>query len=202
MGRPVRACESEIVGSDPLVAKTYQERVYFARLVPLEDGRTHLPLRCPLVTIGRCPRRCDVVLDFGDISRLHCIITAERGGVFVEDLESTNGTWLDGKRVRRSALINGATIHLGHQGFRIEFAFSNQSDSEAQDHHGCADVSRAKYRRVSALATHYVSYRNKSGIEKRSHHTWTVVGLAFLAVGTLTILAVLCDRIRDYLDQF
>ena len=70
----------------------------------LEDHQT---------VIGRDP---DVGLALPDdrLSRRHACITRAAGSFFIEDLESTNGTFVDGKRVRRmQALEDGCRIFLG-----------------------------------------------------------------------------------------
>ncbi len=50
------------------------------------------------VLVGRDPR-CDIVLDHPAVSRRHTVITHTEDAYFVEDLDSTNGTFLNGERV-------------------------------------------------------------------------------------------------------
>jgi hypothetical protein len=50
------------------------------------------------VTLGR-GHACDVELDEGTLSQLHCVFLKSPEGWSVEDLGSTNGTWLDGNRL-------------------------------------------------------------------------------------------------------
>ena len=70
--------------------------------------------------IGRNPTTDITLLDEG-ISREHAVILLdEDSGVYtVEDLQSTNGTKVNGKRVRSAALSDGDEIELG----RTRFAF-------------------------------------------------------------------------------
>ncbi|MDP1572279.1 MAG: FHA domain-containing protein [Vicinamibacterales bacterium] len=64
-------------------------------------------------TIGRAPR-ADFIVDRPLVSRLHCRLTMDAGGaVVLEDLESTNGTFLNGTRVTRTAVAPGDLIRLG-----------------------------------------------------------------------------------------
>lgn len=49
-------------------------------------------------TIGRA-RECDFVLDFTEISRLHAECTSDHLNIFLEDLNSTNGTFVNGRRL-------------------------------------------------------------------------------------------------------
>jgi DNA-binding NtrC family response regulator len=55
----------------------------------------------------------DVALDDKKVSRLHCEISWTDKGWLLTDLDSTNGTWLDGKRVERAYLSPGSTLVVG-----------------------------------------------------------------------------------------
>ena len=50
-------------------------------------------------TVGRAPR-ADFILDVALVSRLHCRLTAAADSLEVVDLSSTNGTFVNDKRVR------------------------------------------------------------------------------------------------------
>jgi diguanylate cyclase (GGDEF)-like protein len=63
--------------------------------------------------IGR-GRQADVRIDDAGASRAHARIVPVRDGRYaVEDLGSTNGTFVDGERVERTELTSGDRIHLG-----------------------------------------------------------------------------------------
>ncbi|MDC7222896.1 MAG: FHA domain-containing protein, partial [Spirochaetales bacterium] len=53
--------------------------------------------------VGR-DETCDLTLEDDGISKEHFIIRAEQGYFFLEDLGSSNGTYLDGKKVRKKQL--------------------------------------------------------------------------------------------------
>jgi hypothetical protein len=55
----------------------------------------------------------DVVVTDGRVSRHHARIDAESGGFAIEDLRSSNGTFVDGVRVQRARLHAGASIVVG-----------------------------------------------------------------------------------------
>jgi pSer/pThr/pTyr-binding forkhead associated (FHA) protein len=63
-------------------------------------------------TVGRAPR-ADFVLDVALVSRLHCRLTAAADNLEVVDLESTNGTFVNDKRVGKARLKNGDRLRLG-----------------------------------------------------------------------------------------
>jgi two-component system, cell cycle response regulator len=72
----------------------------------------HLPLGRAEVTLGR-DAGCDLVLDAEDVSRRHARVRAEGGGHRLEDLGSTNGTFVGGERVGSRVLAAGDLIRLG-----------------------------------------------------------------------------------------
>jgi pSer/pThr/pTyr-binding forkhead associated (FHA) protein len=71
-----------------------------------------------LKTVGRAPR-ADFIVDAPLVSRLHCRLSMDgNDGLDVEDLGSTNGTFVNGRKVRRAPLRAGDTLKVG----RVEFA--------------------------------------------------------------------------------
>ena len=95
--------------------------MYFGCLIPLRTP-LHLPLKGFCVTIGRSAAACRIVLNVGSISRLHCVISREPDGIFLQDLGSLNGSWIDGMRVNRLRLRDGQILQLGREQFLIELA--------------------------------------------------------------------------------
>ena len=63
-------------------------------------------------TIGRAPR-ADFVVDAALVSRLHCRLTAGAAELEVVDLESTNGTFVNGERAGRARLKQGDRLGVG-----------------------------------------------------------------------------------------
>ncbi len=81
-----------------------------------------LRLRPDMVrTLGRATI-ADLVVDAPFLSRVHCRLTARADMLLVEDLRSTNGTYVNGRRVERAALGDGDRLTVG----RVEFAVSRQ----------------------------------------------------------------------------
>ncbi len=73
-------------------------------VLPLLPGRR--------VIIGR-DMPADVVLRDPSLSRQHAALSIEAGAVWIEDLNSTNGTWLSGRRIQKERLETGAEVLLG-----------------------------------------------------------------------------------------
>ncbi len=81
-------------------------------------GQTVHPLTDNRVSIGRSSR-ADIVLAPAEVSRMHAMITRRSGGYWVLDLESSNGTALNGERVASTpaALRPGDQLQLGPASF-------------------------------------------------------------------------------------
>ncbi len=91
-----------------------------ARLVSL-DGRTTVPLKNDVTVVGRKRGVCDVFLDRGNVSKLHCLIIKTDGLLLVRDLGSTNGTQVNGQRVSRGALLPGDELSFASLTFQVQF---------------------------------------------------------------------------------
>ncbi len=74
-------------------------------------------------TVGRAPR-ADFVVDAPLVSRLHCRLTLQADGLLVEDLASTNGTYVNGARVAKGVLANGDRLRVGRMEFSVRQAES------------------------------------------------------------------------------
>jgi hypothetical protein len=79
----------------------------------------HVYLTKDRTTLGRKDGN-DIVLDNLVVSGNHCAFELKGlADVYIEDLGSTNGTFVNNKRVKRQQLQDGDTIAIGH--FRIQF---------------------------------------------------------------------------------
>lgn len=88
----------------------------------------HVPLRGPAVSLGRCRRCAQLVVTGETVSRCHCRILTVDDSIYIEDLNSRNGTWLNGVRIQRAPLVDGAVVHLGIE----QFVFEENSASPFQ----------------------------------------------------------------------
>ncbi|MFI5345761.1 MAG: FHA domain-containing protein [Elusimicrobiota bacterium] len=70
-----------------------------------------IPFEKDALSVGRKPDN-DIVIDNPAISGHHCRISVQGGTYFVEDLESTNGTFVNEKRVKKSGLHHNDVIGL------------------------------------------------------------------------------------------
>jgi S1-C subfamily serine protease len=98
-------------------------------LTVLDGSRAgcRVPLADSPATLGRHPA-ADVAFDPAgdlDVSTWHATVFRRGDGWFVRDLGSTNGTWVNGRRLRGDqALRPGDTIRLGTRGPEVRFALA------------------------------------------------------------------------------
>lgn len=85
------------------------------------DPLTFRILPGAIKTIGRSTG-AQFIVDAALVSRLHCRLSAGATELQVDDLESTNGTFVNGKRVKRSSLKEGDRLGVG----RVELVISRE----------------------------------------------------------------------------
>ncbi len=107
-----------------LNAKTSDNAVDSVRLKIEPSGEPPLFLELGVgdFLIGRGDD-CEVLIDHRDISRKHALLRVRREGVFVEDLGSVNGTYVDAHLADTATqFVEGQTVTLGADAIRIEIA--------------------------------------------------------------------------------
>lgn len=78
-----------------------------------------VPILAGSVIVGR-RRSCEIVLPSGKVSRLHCLLMPHRDVLYVQDLDSTNGTFINGERTERGDLRPGDTLTIAEHSFALE----------------------------------------------------------------------------------
>jgi DNA-binding CsgD family transcriptional regulator len=68
--------------------------------------------------IGRS-RECEIQIHDSQVSRRHAKIWERSGVVFVRDLNSRNGTFVNGEQITRCALLSGKTLRIGDVSFEV-----------------------------------------------------------------------------------
>lgn len=102
-----------------------------AKLVyTLPDGSEHEHVieQGDTTTIGRHPQ-CTITVTQPSVSRRHARIWHETGSYLVEDLNSSNGTYINGQRVTRATLTEGCELRCGD--FALDFSTIDASAAPA-----------------------------------------------------------------------
>ena len=115
-----------------------------AQLVPL-DGSPPIEIVKDLLVVGR-REDCDLRLEHKSVSKMHCVIVKTDGLLMLRDLGSTNGTRVNGQRVRRAALLPNDQVSIASYKFRVYLgpdpapAASRSSASEHTQHLDAEEV--------------------------------------------------------------
>ncbi len=83
------------------------------------------------ITIGRRPTN-DIHIDNLGVSGEHAVITTISGDSFLEDLNSTNGTIVNHKLIKKHVLQNGDVIEFG----KYQLRFENLAQAKSNSQHG------------------------------------------------------------------
>jgi len=78
-------------------------------------------------TLGRRPYN-DIVIDNLAVSGEHAVLQMVGADVFIEDLNSTNGTYINGKAVKKQLLSHNDTVEIGK--YKIKFIVDDGTDYE------------------------------------------------------------------------
>jgi two-component system cell cycle response regulator len=134
--------EREIGGDGSRFARSDTPHTFVLPVTARADRATLTMLRGPAVgasfslerdetTLGR-GSAVDIQVDELSVSRRHArIVSGDDGGYFIEDLGSTNGTFVGGRPVRRAELQTGDRIQIGRE-YAFRFAIVDQEEETLQ----------------------------------------------------------------------
>ncbi|MBU1238611.1 FHA domain-containing protein [Myxococcota bacterium] len=126
-------------GADAVLAIENKELKLIAREGYL-DGREFVLAYDDTFDIGRSPE-VEILVDDPSVSRVHARLKLEAGGTLtIQDLRSTNGTFINGKLVKRDIASLGDRIRIGE----IPFLFTTSTDSSSGDTSGIAGLFKSK----------------------------------------------------------
>lgn len=78
-------------------------------------------------TLGRRPYN-DIVIDNLAVSGEHAVLQMTGAEVFIEDLNSTNGTYINGKAIKKQLLSHNDTVEIGK--YKIKYLLEDGTDYE------------------------------------------------------------------------
>lgn len=102
-----------------------------------QKERRRFPVEQDVATIGR-GEGCDLRIPLGDVSRKHCSLIKSDEGLVIQDIGSSNGTYVNGKRVQEASLRPGDLIRVGSLRFVVQID-GKPSDSELEDYSTSAE---------------------------------------------------------------
>ena len=102
-----------------------------AGVLVLQTGRqagARRPLGVPTTFVGR-GQGCDIRLNVDGVDSLHCLLVSSPDGVQIRDLDSADGTYVNGTRTEQALLRDGDIVKVG----RNSSAFELTADPLAED---------------------------------------------------------------------
>ena len=117
-----------------------------ARLVLSLDGQVlaEYNMSKERYTVGRLPDN-DIRIDNAAVSGHHALIINILNDSFLEDLNSTNGTYVNGKIIKKHALQHGDVITVGHHALRF---VESESDEPADEFEKTMVIGAARRRQA------------------------------------------------------
>ncbi|MFA6293401.1 MAG: FHA domain-containing protein, partial [Victivallales bacterium] len=92
---------------------------------------TEFPVKTPVITIGRAAE-ADFQVHDTLISRVHCRLSYEGGNWYVEDFNSTNGTWMVGQKVNKRVLLPLRTsVRIGNTIFELYNLYAARDETQS-----------------------------------------------------------------------
>jgi pSer/pThr/pTyr-binding forkhead associated (FHA) protein len=100
-------------------------------LVLLKKNGSHkfFPLPSSVTVIGR-RHSCDLCIPLMSVSRRHCQLNYDDGVLKIRDLDSRNGTYLNGKRINEAVIQTGDSIKIGPLTFVLQIDGQPQTIAE------------------------------------------------------------------------
>ena len=89
-----------------------------AELVRIDGGKSVSYLLGKRTRVGRTSG-CELQIDSSSVSRHHALILVGPRDIIIEDLNSSNGIYVNGRKVGRQALNDGDTLTVGEAQFRF-----------------------------------------------------------------------------------
>jgi len=101
---------------------------YLVIYIGNDSGSRH-KLNNGFMTLGRSPE-ADIRIKDDRVSRIHCVIERRGHTITIEDKGSTNGTYVDARKISRARLLPGVPVQLGHSIMKIEYKTEAEIRSE------------------------------------------------------------------------
>ena len=161
-----------------------------ARLVLLSEGLTGktFELKPGLTTVGRVPDNA-LQIPEASVSSHHCEIQLRGNDLFVRDLDSTNGTFINGEKIKEGTVKPGQILRLGMVDIRLE---TGDAQAAAASQKRLLEQTRVipKGVKVDDLVGTLPLDVSKTGFEKKNNRA-TKTFIVFAVVVGLVLVAAL-----------
>ncbi|QXZ08645.1 FHA domain-containing protein [Comamonas sp. Y33R10-2] len=121
-------------------------------------------------TLGRRPYN-DIVIENLAVSGEHAVIVLSGGKVSIEDLRSTNGTYVNGRAIQKQQLLNGDLLDIGR--YKIRFL---DSTAEGADTPAVAAINKVLAHISEEADSDYAKLATPSGFGEISSFASTIQG--------------------------
>jgi pSer/pThr/pTyr-binding forkhead associated (FHA) protein/outer membrane biosynthesis protein TonB len=106
--------------------ETFKERRQFFELIPLnESAENNKIVKVRRALIGSS-ETCDVILNYSDINPIHAILEVKKDGLYLYDMNSKTGSYVNGEKIVKSSFNVGDKLKFGNH----EFAFNKYKKKE------------------------------------------------------------------------
>lgn len=162
------------------------------RLVLLSEGftgRTY-ELKTEKTTVGRVEDNTFHIPD-GSVSSHHAEILLRGNEVVIKDLNSTNGTFINGERITEAVLRPGQSLRFGMVELRLESPESGASAAAAAKRkldHTSIIPQGVKLNELEGPRT--TGFEGKTGFEKKSNKGGMIFLILAIAVGIALVVAL------------
>ena len=92
-------------------------------------GEKRVELKPGLNLTGRADT-CELVVDHKSVSHHHCVLSIQDGTILVRDLDSSNGTLINGQKIKKGTLQNGDVLSVG--AIRFQVSIVREEDTNIQ----------------------------------------------------------------------
>lgn len=155
-----------------------------AKLVVLSDslkGLSH-ELKVERTTVGRVEDNTFQIAE-QSVSSHHCEILLKGNDVVIKDLNSTNGTFINGERVAEATLKPGQTLRLG----QIELKLDGPAPAGKKQLDATMVIPQGVKRDEIGTALHQGKLGDKAGFQKKSNKLNTI----FFVGGGIVLLIII-----------
>lgn len=152
------------------------------------------------LTLGRHlpPGPDHLNLDDGQVSARHARITAEEDGYWIEDLNSSNGTWLDERRLEEKSLLKeNSIVRIGRIQLRLGFPPAPPFPASSPDDHASGQTPAEIVEAGSSLPDLYLADSSPESLRERL----SVVGELSASLDEIESIESLASVLLDYLER-